>query len=98
MSDNVRIWFDPSGMQDLLTNNSNLDALSRQMMEERAATARNQFVQDFGFTGTFNVEATVTSPSSKYGTTRMSYRLSAGDARTTAALKKQPGWLNQFIS
>lgn len=93
----VGVWFDPQGVEDIIRDNPALRALESEKIQEIADTARNQFIVDFGFEPSFKIEMQETQPSLKYGTSRMSYRLCAGDARTTATLKSQPGWFSQFI-
>ena len=59
------------------------------------------FLQEFGFKGKFEVKSITTSGVFKKGSSlhggRTSWRIVAADAKTTAILKRQPGWLAKFL-
>ena len=95
-SNNVSLWLSKQGISDIL-NGDNIKRVERELMESRLAEVNNKFLQEFGFEGVFRIEAKTTNPDRKYGTTRVSYRIAADDRRTTAALNRQSGWLNQFL-
>ena len=62
-------------------------------MMERLSRVKAEFLQTFGFEGSFEVKRVDT----KSKRSRTTFRIVASNARTTAALKKQPGWLGKFL-
>lgn len=91
----TKIQLDWEGLEEILLGDG-IVKVEREIMETRLAEVRAQFVTDFGTEGEFILEERVTEPG-RYGTARSAYKIAAGDARTTAILKRHPGWLNKFI-
>lgn len=91
----IRIWMEPSGVQNLLTDDK-LANLEREMMENKLAEVQAQFVMDFGFEGKFAIEQHTSAPNPKFGTTRTTFRIVPADGRTGAILKRHQGWLGKF--
>lgn len=88
----VRIWYDKKNIgNDILKGNQKLKDMERNAIQHALNNVEAQFMQQFGFQGKFEVKYDPT----KY---RSRFRLIAADARTTAVLKKNPGWLKQFAN
>lgn len=90
MSKNASFWLDQSGVsQVILFKNEKLDSLEESYMERVMADVKTKFLLDFGVEGVFEL---------KYQPTKLrsAYRISAADAKTTAILQANSGWLAQF--
>lgn len=93
----IKIWLDHKGVEQSMLNGSGIEQVEREMMELKLSEIQGQFIVDFGVEGKFEIVAKVSNPSAKYGTRRTGYRIVAADAKTTAILKRHPGWLGKFI-
>ena len=91
----VGIYWEHGGFTDLMQGQQITNLESETMERIKSEIAAN-FLQKFGTEGTFNIEM-VQTPGNAYHGGRNSYRITAGDAKTTALLKKEPGWLAQFL-
>lgn len=67
--------------------------MEQQIMAQKLSQVRAEFLNTFGFAGSFEIKRVDTNSRRS----RTTYRVVAADAKTTAALKKQPGWLAKFI-
>lgn len=78
-----------------------ISSMEQNIMMRKLDQVKAAFLQDFGFEGKFKIESHSTSGAThthgKWHGGRTSWRITADDARTTAALKRQPGWLKQFV-
>lgn len=93
----ISIWLDNKFVESKLLNGSSIEGVEREIMEGRLAEIQGQFLMDFGIEGLFKVEGRVTAPSSRFGTHRTSFKISAADTKTAAILRRNPGWLAKFI-
>ena len=93
MAHKVGIYYDEPGIRSIMKG-APLASLEQQIMMQKLSQVRAEFLQTFGFNGNFEIK--------RYDTTskrsRTTYRIVAADAKTTTALKKQPGWLKKFIA
>lgn len=84
-----------------LMKSDKISSMEQNIMMQRLDQVRASFLQEFGFEGKFKLEQHSTSGSThsknRWHAGRTSWRICADDARTTAALKRQPGWLERFM-
>ena len=92
MAHKVGIYYDEQGLRNIMKGH-NMSQLEQQIMTQKLAQVEASFLQQFGFKGSFTIKAVTTN--SRRG--RITYRIIATDAKTTAALKRQPGWLAKFV-
>lgn len=93
----IKVWLNSQGVEQTMLNGVKLERVEREIMEQKLSEIQGQFVTDFGTEGTFEIVAKTSNPSARYGTQRTGYRITAADAKTTAILKRHPGWLGKFI-
>ena len=92
MAHKIGIYYDEMGLRNIMKG-YNMSQLEQQIMTQKLAQIQASFLQQFGFNGNFTIKAVTTN--SRRG--RITYRIVSSDARTTAALKRQPGWLGKFL-
>ena len=73
----------------ILKNNGQLQQLENQVMDNVLSEVRARFINEFGFEGRFKLAG--------FTTDRSTYKIAAEDAKTAAILKRNPGWLDQFM-
>ena len=87
-------------MEDLMSSNK-ISTMEQDLIMKKLDTVKASFLQEFGFEGKFRVEQKTTSGTKringKLHAGRTAWRICADDARTTAALKRQSGWLGRFM-
>jgi|GEM_PF-1372766 len=99
MSKNVKFYLDQTGVQKAIYKSSRLKDAERDVMERALSETRAAFLNEFGFQGEFILEYREAKVNSRYiSGIRPTYRIKAGDARTGAVLKRNPGWLSRFSS
>lgn len=76
--------------EQILRGNKQLQDIQSRAFNSILMVVAAQFVQQFGFDGSFQLTG--------FTTDRSSVKISAADARTNAALKTQPGWMDQFTN
>jgi hypothetical protein len=74
----------------LLRQNDTMIRMQNDIAQRIMSQARAQFLTEFGFEGSFQIDQSTR--------VRTSIRLAAADARTSATLKRFPGWLGQFTT
>ena len=67
--------------------------MEQQIMAQKLSQVKAEFLQHFGFEGGFEIKRVDTNSRRS----RTTYRVVANNARTTAALKREPGWLGKFV-
>lgn len=92
MAKKIGIYYDEQGLRNIMKGH-NMSQLEQQIMTQKLSQIEASFLQQFGFNGSFTLKAVTTN--SRRG--RVTYRIVAANARTTAALKRQPGWLAKFL-
>ena len=92
MAHKVGIYYDEQGLRRIMKGNP-IEQLEQQIMARKLAQVQAEFLEYFGFQGAFELKAVATN--SRRG--RITYRIVASNARTTAALKRQPNWLSKFL-
>lgn len=94
----VKIYW--TGLQELMQSEK-VSKIEQQEIMNRLSNIQASFLQRFGFEGKFEVKSVTTSKvirsSGQFHGGRTSWRIVAADARTTAVLKREPGWLAKFL-
>ena len=92
MAHKVGIYYNEPGLREIMKGHE-ISQLEQQMMAQKLSQIKAEFLQQFGFEGQFELKAVTTNSRRS----RITYRIVPVNARTTAALKRQPGWLGKFI-
>lgn len=80
---------DSNAIGNILQNDTALQRVVYEHADSILTQVKAAFRQEFGFEGSFHLGTT-------NNRTRISYKISADDAKTAIALKKHPGWLDSF--
>lgn len=88
----IGIYYDEKGLRDIMKGQG-IANLEQQMMMTKLSQVKAEFLQTFGFNGEFAIKKVNTNSRRS----RTTFRIVSNNARTTAALKKQPGWLAKFL-
>lgn len=88
----VGIYYNEPGIRNLMKG-SQMASLEQQIMMQKLSQVKAEFLTTFGFEGDFAIKRQDTNSRRS----RTTYRIVADSARTTAALKRQPGWLAKFL-
>lgn len=92
MAKKIGIYYDEQGLRNIMKGH-NMSQLEQQIMMQKLSQVQAAFLQQFGFNGSFEIKAVTTNSRRS----RVTYRIATADARTTAVLKRKPGWLGKFI-
>lgn len=97
----IKFYLEQYGVQQVIyNNNSQLEALERQVIESAKSQIEAAFLRDFGTAGNFEIRFIRTKVGGKGAAyvngTRPVYRLVAADKKTAGLLKSKPRWLEQF--
>lgn len=88
----IGIYYDERGMRDIMKSQA-ISNVEQNLMMQKLSQIKAEFFQTFGFEGAFEIKKVDTNSRRS----RTTFRIVSGNARTTAALKRQPGWLGRFI-
>lgn len=88
----VGIYYNEQGLRNIMKGEA-IARLEQQMMAQKLTQIKAEFLQRFGFEGAFEIKRVDTSSRRS----RTTYRVVASNARTTSALKREPGWLGKFV-
>ena len=88
----IGIYYNEQGFRDIMKGNA-ISTLEQDIMMQKLNQIQAEFLQRFGFEGKFEVKKVDTNSKRS----RTSFRIVASDAKTTTALKREPGWLAKFI-
>ena len=88
----IGIYYNEPGIRQIMKGQA-IANIEQDIMMQRLGQVKAEFLIHFGFEGNFEIKRVDT----KSRRSRTSFRIVASDARTTAALKKEPGWLAKFI-
>lgn len=88
----IGIYYDESGLRNIMKGHE-IASLEQQMMMQKLSQVKAEFLNTFGFEGSFEIEKHDTNSRRS----RTAYRIVAADAKTTVFLKKHPGWLAKFL-
>lgn len=88
----VSIYYNEPGIREIMKGEG-IASIEQDIMMKKLNQIQAEFLQRFGFAGKFELKKVDT----RSRRSRTSFRVVAADARTTAALKREPGWLAHFI-
>lgn len=88
----ISIYYDEHGLRSIMKGHEIAD-IEQNIMMNKLNQIQAEFMQHFGFVGNFEIKRKDTTSRRS----RTTFRVVASDARTTAALKKEPGWLAKFL-
>lgn len=88
----VSIYYNEQGFRDIMKGKPISD-IEQDIMMSRLNQVQAEFLQRFGFEGKFELRKVDTQSKRS----RTTFRIVSADARTTAALKREPGWLAKFL-
>lgn len=88
-----------SGLKGIMSS-SQIENLEREIMMRKKSEVEAAFLQKFGVPGKFKFSVVRSSNKTwrgAYHGGRVIFRIIPDDGRTYYLLRKDPGWLNQFI-
>ena len=88
----IGIYYNEQGLREIMKS-PEIAGIEQDLMMQRLGQVKAEFLQTFGFEGGFEVKRVDTNSKRS----RTTFRIVANNARTTAVLKRQPGWLAKFI-
>ena len=89
----IGIYYNEKGLREIMKS-PEIAGIEQDLMMQRLGQVKAEFLQKFGFEGEFEVKRVDTNSKRS----RTTFRIVSNNARTTAALKRQPGWLAKFNS
>lgn len=92
MAHKIGIYYDEPGLRQIMKGNG-ISKIEQDIMMQKLGLIKAEFLQTFGFEGSFEVKKVDTQSRRS----RTSFRIVASNAKTAAALKRQPGWLARFL-
>ena len=92
MPHKIGIYYDQNGLRTIMKGQG-IAQMEQQIMAQKLSQVKAEFLQHFGFEGGFEIKHVDTNSRRS----RTTYRVVANNARTTAALKREPGWLGKFV-
>lgn len=88
----IGIYYNEQGLREIMKS-PEITGIEQDLMMQRLGQVKAEFLQTFGFEGEFEVKKVDTNSKRS----RTTFRIVANNARTTAVLKRQPGWLAKFV-
>lgn len=88
----IGIYYNEQGLREIMKS-PEIAGIEQDLMMQRLGQVKAEFLQTFGFEGEFEVKRVDTNSKRS----RTTFRIVSNNSRTTAALKRQPGWLAKFI-
>lgn len=88
----IGIYYNEQGLREIMKS-PEIAGIEQDLMMQKLGQVKAEFLQTFGFEGEFEVKRVDTNSKRS----RTTFRIVANNARTTAVLKRQPGWLAKFI-
>ena len=88
----IGIYYNEQGLREIMKR-PEIAGIEQDLMMQRLGQVKAEFLQTFGFEGEFEVKRVDTNSKRS----RTTFRIVSYNSRTTAALKRQPGWLAKFI-
>lgn len=92
MAHKIGIYYNEAGIREIMKG-PKIANMEQEIMMQRLSQVKAEFLTHFGFQGNFEIKKVDT----KSRRSRTTFRIVASDARTTAALKREPGWLGRFL-
>lgn len=88
----VKIYYNNDAFRSIMKGKE-ISEMEQNMMMSRLNQIEAEFLQRFGFEGAFELKRVDTNSNRS----RTTYRIVAANSRTTAVLKREPGWLGKFM-
>lgn len=88
----IGIYYNEHGLREIMKS-PEIAGIEQDLMMQKLGQVKAEFLQTFGFEGEFEVKRVDTNSKRS----RTTFRIVSNNARTTAALKRQPGWLAKFV-
>lgn len=92
MPHKIGIFYNESGLRSIMKGNG-IAKIEQDIMIQKLNQIQASFFQHFGFEGKFEIKKVDTTSRRS----RTTFRIVPTDARTTAALKRESGWLGRFL-
>ncbi len=92
MTHKIGIYYDEQGLRNIMKGQAIAD-MEQQIMMSKLSQIKAEFLQRFGFEGSFEIKKVVTNSKRS----RTTFRIVAADSKTGAFLKREPGWLAKFL-
>lgn len=92
MAHKIGIYYNEAGIREIMKG-PEIANMEQEIMMQRLSQVKAEFLTHFGFQGNFEIKKVDT----KSRRSRTAFRIVASDARTTAALKREPGWLGRLL-
>ena len=92
MTHKIGIYYNEPGIREIMKGQG-ISQIEQQIMTRKLSQIKADFLQQFGFEGQFDIKAVTTNSRRS----RITYRIVPANARTTAALKRQPGWIAKYL-
>ena len=92
MARKIGIYYDEQGLREIMKGKPIADT-EQNIMMGKLNQVQAEFLQHFGFSGSFELKKVDT----KSNRSRTTFRIVAADSKTTAALNREPGWLGKFV-
>ena len=92
MAHKIGIYYNEPGLREIMKG-APIAQLEQEIMMQRLSQIKAEFLIQFGFEGGFEIKKVDTQSRRS----RTTFRVVTTDARTTAILKRNPGWLSKFI-
>ena len=89
----IGIYYNEQGLREIMKS-PEIAGIEQDLMMQKLGQVKAEFLQTFGFEGEFEVKRVDTNSKRS----RTTFRIVANNARTTAVLKRKPGWLAKFNS
>lgn len=102
MPHKIGIYYDQNtnGINEIMSSHQ-METLEQQIMIQKKSQVEAAFLQKFGVPGRFKFSVVRSNPSKRWSGKwhggRVIYRIIPDSAQTYALLRKEPGWLDQFI-
>lgn len=99
MANKPKIFYNESEINAIMTGHA-IESMEQEIMMRKKSEIEAAFFQKFGEPGAFKFSVVRTANHKWHGRShsgRVIYRIIPDSARTYALLRKEPGWLDQFV-
>ena len=92
MAHKIGIYYDEQAMRNIMKG-PEISGIEQDLMMQKLSQIQAEFLQTFGFEGSFEIKRVDTNSKRS----RTTFRIVASDSRTAGVLKRQPGWMARFL-
>ena len=92
----IKIWWENAGFNEIMQGDK-ISTMEEEIMQQKLGEVEAAFFQEFGTEGKFELEKSIGKPSPKHAG-RVSWSIKPANAKTTTILKRNSGWLGQFLN